>query len=455
MRLKSIHIQNYRSLQDVWLLPSDLSLLVGANASGKSNFADCIAFLADMYRDGLEIAVQRAGGYESIAFRKLRRTKLPITIEVEAEIEGINIPARLRRLAEENEAPSLVIRHAFSLKAQTESISADYDIVSEEIRVSTLRNGFPHPTLVVHRIQGRSKVTYFDKTLAAIFSNEPESQVDPRSLPPETQYLQWYFAGLAEAESLEDPEFRLLTTDLMITWLALFASAFRAFSRSMAAMQVHQINVSAARSNAAPAPNAELGRYGLNLPATINFLRQRFPPVWRSIIALMQRVLPNLSDIQVRNTQDRTLGLVFFEEGFRRPWGVKEVSDGTVQMLAMLVAILDPRGTLDVIEEPENSVHPWLVRVVLEACREASKQKQIIITSHSPVLLDEFSPDDVFVIWRREGASKIAPLRSLDDHINGKWRDGKIRLYKYLDSGIVPEAVPAAPEISLFSITDE
>lgn len=443
MRLKWIHVQNYRSLQDVWVNPADLSLLVGANASGKSNLADCLAFLADVYRDGLEIAVQRAGGYESIAFRRIRRTKLPITIDLEVELDDVTMPVYAPR---EGPPVSLLVRHRFAIKAQTERITADYDVTEESITVeSSNGDGKWRALLEINRIEGRPAIEYldqdFEKNLVAARHSHG---------PSEDRALYRMFFGLFDTGYLDQPEFLVANTDLLMSWLGTLTFAFRAFTRAMSAMRVHQINISSARSDAAPSPNAELERYGRNLPAAIDFLRKRHSDAWHSIIGLMQRVLPNLSNIETRNTQDRTLGLVFFEEGFRRPWGIKEVSDGTVQMLAMLVAIFDPRATLEVIEEPENSVHPWLIRVVLDACREASKTKQILLTSHSPIVVDAFAPDATFVIWRSGGASYIKPLRELDQFIEGKWQSGKIRLFNYLDSGIVPQAVPPAPEILLF-----
>ncbi|HYW06589.1 MAG TPA: AAA family ATPase, partial [Longimicrobium sp.] len=65
MELRRLSIKNYKSVKSVEFTPGPLTALVGPNAAGKSNFADGIGFLADLYRDGLEIAVARRGGYEN------------------------------------------------------------------------------------------------------------------------------------------------------------------------------------------------------------------------------------------------------------------------------------------------------------------------------------------------------------------------------------------------------
>ena len=75
MRILNLSIKNYKSLRNIQLQPGPLTVVIGANASGKSNLADFFDFLSDLYRHGLAVAVARKGGYENIAFRKVRRSR--------------------------------------------------------------------------------------------------------------------------------------------------------------------------------------------------------------------------------------------------------------------------------------------------------------------------------------------------------------------------------------------
>lgn len=108
------------------------------------------------------------------------------------------------------------------------------------------------------------------------------------------------------------------------------------------------------------------------------------------------------------------------------------------------MAAFDPRTPLVVIEEPENSVHPWALRNLVEAFRTASKQKQILLTTHSPILIDQLKPEEVWVVRKPGTETKINPLLSLDPSLKESWGQGKFTLSEYLDSGAVPETVPAA-----------
>ncbi len=88
MFLKKLRIHNYKSLRNVCITPEPFAALIGPNASGKSNFADAVHFLSEVYKHGLETAIARKGGYENIAFRKQRRTTAPIEFEITIQLSG-------------------------------------------------------------------------------------------------------------------------------------------------------------------------------------------------------------------------------------------------------------------------------------------------------------------------------------------------------------------------------
>jgi len=153
-------------------------------------------------------------------------------------------------------------------------------------------------------------------------------------------------------------------------------------------------------------------------------------------------ILPGLNEISARDLHTQTLGLFFNEEGIGRPWNVNEVSDGTVQALALLVAAVDPRTSLLVIDEVESSVHPWILRVIMKQMREVSKLKNVIVTSHSPVLVNLLKPEEIWIAYRKRGATHLKGLMDLDPSVKEGWEEGHFRLSEFLDSGVVDQAVP-------------
>ena len=88
MLISRLAIENYKSLKSLTLEPAELTILIGANASGKSNLAECIDFISEVYRHGLEMAIARKGGYENIAHRKASRSKASVKIEISVDFKA-------------------------------------------------------------------------------------------------------------------------------------------------------------------------------------------------------------------------------------------------------------------------------------------------------------------------------------------------------------------------------
>lgn len=112
VKLKRLEIHNYKSLRNVVLEPSPLSVFVGPNASGKSNLADALDFLGEVYRWNLEGAIKKKGGYENICFRQAKRSDQTIRFRVVLEIERRSRVGRRPRLP----LNGLVFDHTFETR---------------------------------------------------------------------------------------------------------------------------------------------------------------------------------------------------------------------------------------------------------------------------------------------------------------------------------------------------
>ena len=91
----------------------------------------------------------------------------------------------------------------------------------------------------------------------------------------------------------------------------------------------------------------------------------------------------------------------------------------------------------------ENSIHPWALRQFIDSCRKASRDKQVILTTHSPILIDQLKPEELWVVRRPKAETIIDPILSLSPSLTDDWGAGLFTLSEYLDSGDIREAVPA------------
>jgi len=414
--------------------PGQLTLLLGANASGKSNFSDCLDFISEVYRHGLEIAIGRKGGYENIAYRRIRRSKKPIQISICVELLPEDIRFFSRRDSRIQNL-NLRVEHSFSFATKGISIRADFEIIQESLKICTKEQDEWKEVATISRTKEG-----FSYSASPEFNEKAE----------QTNTEQYDIASsFSELQYLKERMIKFPPTELLVSFIGRFVPVLYSFTTAVEAIRVFQISPTKSREFGVPTPSPELTRYGGNLPAVIDVMQKKNKKQWKGVMQAMRGVIPDLKSIEVDYTTSRTLGLFFNEEGFGRPWSVDEVSDGTIQTLALLVAIYDPESKVLVIEEPENSVHPWIIRQLIDACREASKNKQILVTTHSPIVMNSVKPEEIWIIWRTNGESIISGISGVDQDFLSMWRDGSISTFDYLDSGALPEAIPPAPSEKL------
>ncbi|MBF0374731.1 MAG: ATP-binding protein [Alphaproteobacteria bacterium] len=104
-------------------------------------------------------------------------------------------------------------------------------------------------------------------------------------------------------------------------------------------------------------------------------------------------------------------------DGGTFPFNVDQMSDGTLRVLGLLVALYQqPAPATIALEEPEQTVHPGVLRVLAEAIEEVSDTRQILVTTHSPDLLDRFDPAQmskrVIAVEMENGVTTAKPLNA-------------------------------------------
>lgn len=427
MRLLRLEVHNYKSLRQVSFEPSALSCLVGPNASGKSNFAEALHFLSEVYSNGLEVAIGRKGGYENIAHRRQRRSKAAISFRIVSEAPW----GRVKRSIFVDEGASLPghhfrFDHRFDFSTVGTGIRANYRVDREELSVTQVAPD--------NSSSERFKLRR-DKNSLVEFSTAGEGS-------PFEMELQWLRENLEKFE-----ETGALRPQSLIARQPLFYTPlFQDFFSEIARMQVFRFSPDLSRSSGIPTPNPELAPAGENLPALVDWLQRSHPKRWEIVIDGMRDILPGLVDVSVRYLHTKALGLFFEEESAGKPWIADDVSDGTIQALAMLVASVDPRSSVLMVEEPENSVHPWIIRSIVGRFRDLSRSKTVILTSHSPPLIDQLRPSEIWVVSRSDGETSVRPLLEYDPAIEEQWEAGSFRLSDALDSALVPQAVPGGTE---------
>lgn len=201
--------------------------------------------------------------------------------------------------------------------------------------------------------------------------------------------------------------------------LALFAASatpeFRPLYDFLAGMRFYSIVPSKLRELQAPDAGDALKSDGGNAAAVLKRIEDEDPVRYERICALLSTAVEGIKGASHKSI-DQFETIEFRQDvGLRHPWTFPalNVSDGTLRMLGLLLAVYQlGRASVLGIEEPEATVHPAVTEQILEVLQDASRQRQIIVTTHSPDLLDFKDVDvgQVRVVTNPQNATVVAPL---------------------------------------------
>lgn len=434
MWIDAIRFQGYRSLRDVEFRPGSLTCLVGANGAGKSNMVAAFNFVRNVYGEGLQQAVLDENGFDAMAWRGADISDtMAFTVEARVPMTELT-PSRSG--ADENghserwldEMASLAIRHRFALERRSEGVFSGYAIADEVIEI------FPPPATGKSPLVRGSRSDDGRSYKYAV--RQPESDLPLDLLD---SWILLPNEGFPLARSL-----RLVERQLAIASHRFFSPPLESFVGELSRIRSYRVSPDHCRFQGSPLPDGMLSTNGLGLPTAVAGLQKRYPAAWEDVLEAFFQLVPALADVVVEREYDGQLMLRFLEEEQQSPWLTTQISDGTLRSLALLVAVFDPRYRFILIEEPENSLHPWAIRVILDACRKAtdSHGKQIVLTTHSPIVVDRMRPDQLQVVWREGGETHLRPLTERDPDIARLWEEGAANLSTILASGWIRESVP-------------
>lgn len=372
--IERLRLRNFRSFKDVEIELRPLNIVVGANASGKTNLVQAFRFLRDLAQHGLENAVSLQGGVEYLTNLNSQ--------ERELEILTIFNPQFVIRPSKESGLPSTRVAKVFyhvCIKAVMKTRSAK--IVREKlvIHFRTSPSQAQQSTFTLNREYTRVRIetTGDNELFSTVLPKRRHFQLEP-------------------------------TIALIQSPLGLFPFLPPSFFEWYAS--IYDFLPKLAKRAIPISSEFSLSEDGQNLPLILQqILRDRKQR--DRLIKLVQLVLPYLKQIQVSTPFGQHVSLQVQETFFNgRNLPAALLSDGTVEVVALIVALFfsHPKGRLLIFEEPDRNLHPAVLGAVIELLRDASEMNQILITTHNPELVRRAHLDELILVERdREGNSII------------------------------------------------
>ena len=399
--LKRIHIQGYKSLEDVEVSLSQLVVLFGPNAAGKSNLLDALQLLSKL---GTSRTVKeafdppyRGKPLESFTIGQkgikglLEQERLSFSIEADLNLSDAVVGTVNRQILEmrrphgeveskgRSKLPARVRERDLRYRIEVEMLPRSGLLrVADEYLAALNSKGEPtgkrKPFLErqgerIHlRHEGQAHPTYYDRYLDHSILSMPH-------YPPHYPHLA---AARRELES----------------WLFFY---FEPRERMRAANPVKEVR--------------HIGLMGEELAAFLNTMKATDAKQFRGVEKALHALMPNIDGIEVEVSDLGEVELRLKEGGVAIP--ARVLSEGTLRMLGLLALTgVDDAPALIGFEEPENGVHPRRIQLIAELLKtqETLRQTQHIITTHSPILPDLLADDSLFAVRRLNGQTRIDPF---------------------------------------------
>jgi len=163
------------------------------------------------------------------------------------------------------------------------------------------------------------------------------------------------------------------------------------------------------------ADNRRLRHDASNLAAYLYFLREVEPDHYRNIVDTIRMVAPFFEDFDLRPSplNPDKIKLEWRERGTDAYFDASTISDGTLRFMCLAALLLQPPDRLPstiLLDEPELGLHPYAITILANLLRSAAEQTQVIVATQSVTLVNQFEPDEVIVVDRKDGQSVFARL---------------------------------------------
>ena len=156
---------------------------------------------------------------------------------------------------------------------------------------------------------------------------------------------------------------------------------------------------------------------GANLSAFLRCVMEFNPKAYKQIVKTIQRVAPFFQDFILepeRYNQD-TIRLKWKHKGTDDYFDANDLSDGTLRFILLTTLLLQPNlPTIILLDEPELGLHPFALKLLASMFRKVSRKTQIIASTQSATLADEFDIEDLIVVDRVDNHSEFKRLNPKD-----------------------------------------
>lgn len=395
MFIKKMVVSNFKSIEQSEINFSPLCMIVGANAAGKSNLINVFRFIENIVTDGIDNAIALQGGATYLANVRIPKgTPICIHFVLDMSDEGWIRNYNKGQFATEIKS----LEYSFSIiphkrgngyRIDEDHLVMRYDcyrVKPEELPDDRFEN-----------LNCEFSIDFLKKNMSSSYqlrTNINEIEVPELKKELEKDYAPELFLRFANEDKRE----------LMLSRISIMLPP--CFSENTF-IRVFDFDPKELKKASSMASMKMLSENGSNIASVLHEILRRKESK-EKLTTLLKQYLPYVNGVSVESNIDKSFSYKINEKFSRRDFHASFLSDGTVSIIALIIALyFEDRSNIIILEEPERNIHPKLLTNLLESAEDVSSEKQIIITTHNPEFLKHAKIENVRTISRNNSGNTI------------------------------------------------
>jgi predicted ATPase len=439
--IKKINIENFRSILNASIELEPLSVIVGANATGKSNMIRGIEFLSDLVNFGLVDSLYKRGGYQEVIPKQFNKTfgseiKINTDITIQTPVNwdlkklpelqvsytvGINQSKQKNlKITEERLEFKNCLLNSYFMKNKGEDDEGFKNIKDEDL--SRLYNTNITIFRKANKLDFETNFEFTDENLELFANwlgvynilsrNNDKNKLNKFNVFKLTKYLLNNFGS--DNSSSNNKHELILSKNRLIEG---FSAHFRRVMMEFISFGKYDLLINELRQEQNISRTKRVDSIGKNVPSVAKRLSQeQDSDLWDRILTTMCNISPYFESVESKSLRAGKEYLEFTEVFGGKGIESWESSDGTLRAFATLLAVeTHPAGSTLMIEEPEHGLHPWAIKDLIAHIRDTIENRriQVIITTHSQQVLECLKQEELLIAERTQEGTKFYSIEDV------------------------------------------
>ena len=395
MKIERIEVENFKCFNKIKLELKNFNVVIGKNASGKSNIINIINFIKDMLTKGIDEAIDLQGGIIYLYNSRIK-TQKPIKIKFSVNTYNEDTFKRMGLIYSIDNKNLMLEKYDVTLTIQPNKQGNGYRILQNDATMYYIILKLKNEIDVKKNYDYDQELNNYKKNGRIIqHCVEKNGSVQEEFLGDLDDYF---------IERIKIHERMFISRDikekrenfLLINYIPTFYFFQLTGGDNI---KIYDFNPKNLKSASIISKQNILEEDGSNIANVIQRI-MKSPDEKKRLLLILKRLMPFIEDISTEKSFNKSM---YFKvkENNRNDLPSVLLSDGTVNIIAIIVALyFEKNNDIVIIEEPEKNIHPKLANELVSLMKDVGHKKQIIITTHNTQILSSVELKDIIYVYR-------------------------------------------------------